>query len=164
MFKKLWGFTLVELVCVVAVLGIMALIGAPSVDGLIKGERLRLSTMEMVSDLRFAKMYGVSHNVASVFVRFNGDSDRGIYLGYDVYYPQNLGGNSILKHVDFPGGIIVDGGESTFSSVVSENRLEFKGDGSVSPACTIVVKDTEKGNKRYITLTIGYTRIMEVNK
>jgi prepilin-type N-terminal cleavage/methylation domain-containing protein len=164
MKKKHLGFTLVELICVVAVLGVMALIEVPSVSRMLEAQRLKLMAEDMVNDLRFAKMYAVSHNVTSVFVKFNGDIDSGIYQGYDIYYPQNLEKNSILKHVDFSNKVIVDGGESTFSSARSENRLEFRCDGSVSPACTIVVKDIENNDKKYITLTIGYTRIMEVER
>lgn len=158
------GFTLVELLCVISIMGIMALVQYPNINRMVEAQRLNQNTRVLISDLRYAKMYGISKNVPSVFVRFNGDVSRGEYNSYDIYQMKNLSGSCVLKHVDFDSEIIVDGFESTFSNTTSENKIEFRSDGSVNPPCTIVLKDIQNKNKKYITLTIGYTRIMEVQK
>lgn len=158
------GFTLIELLSVILIIGILSLIEYPNINKMVESQRLNGTVKVLINDLRYAKMYGVSKNVPSVFVRFNGDISRGEYTGYDVYQMKDLGVSSILKHVDFNRDIIVDGFDSTFSSASSENRIEFRSDGSVNPPCTIVVKDIDTNNKKYITLTIGYTRIMEVER
>jgi prepilin-type N-terminal cleavage/methylation domain-containing protein len=160
---KRTGFTLIELICVLAIMGILMTIAVPSFSQMSRIEKLDISVKGLVNDLRYAKMYAVSRNITSVFVRFSGDVSKGIYTGYKIYYPNNML-QPVLKEVVFYEGIIVDGWSSTFSNVSGENIIEFKNDGSVYPACTIVLKDSLRGEMRYITLTIGYTRIMEVQK
>ena len=157
------GFTLVEVVCVLAIIGIIMATVIPAINQMTRVKKLDISVKALVNDLRFAKMYAVSRNVTSVFVRFKGDVSTGIYTGYKIYYPNNIQ-HPNLKDVLFNEGIIVDGWSSTFSNVSGENVIEFKNDGGVYPACTIVLKDSLSGEKKNITLTIGYTRIMEVRK
>lgn len=155
------GYTIIELICVIAIIGIMAGLSYPSIKGLLSSERLNLSSKVLINDLRYAKMYAVSKNITSVYVKFTGDADKGIYSGYMIYYPNNMA-NPVLINKNFDDEIIIDGKNSTFGTANTSDIIEFKPDGSVYPACTIVIRDTDSGDSKKITLTIGYTRIMEI--
>lgn len=158
------GFTLIELLCLLAIIGIVSSIAYPSLSYLVKADRLRLSSKILVNDLRYAKMYAVAKSYnATIKVKFIGASGSEIYKGYRISNTANLT-NDKLKETYFYPGIIIDGWRSTFASDESENTIEFFSNGSVSRACTIVLKDTETGETKNITLTIGYTRIMEIEK
>lgn len=66
-----------------------------------------------------------------------------------------------LKKVNIPKGVLIctRGEGSTFNV---DDKIIFKPAGNVAPfACTIALKDVDSGKKKYITLTIGFTRIME---
>lgn len=158
------GFTLIEVLCLIAIIGIISSIAYPSISLLVKEDRLKLSSKMLVNDIRYAKMYAVSKGYnATIKVRFIGNSNTGIYTGYIILNTANLT-NSKLKEKYFYPGVIIDGWKSTFSSGSEENTIEFFSNGSVDPACTIVLKDKETGETQNITLTIGYTRIMEIEK
>lgn len=159
--KKTKGITLIELICVIAIMGIVGSIMYPSLKDLESGNQLSLQTDIMVNDLRYAKMYAVSRNITSVYVRFTGNGSIDSYTGYKIYYPNNLV-NVTLKVVTFYNRVIVDGLNSTFSTKSAKDLLEFYSSGNVYPVCSIIMKDTETGRTKKITLTTDYTRIMEV--
>lgn len=157
------AFTLIEIICTLAVLSIILLIATPSISGFIRKDRLRTSTDMVVSDLRYAKMHAVSKGNSNAHVLFNkvsGEEDFNSYLVYSF----NDGVQYTLKEVRLPDRVRIcsnrDG--STFDT---GGKLTFESQGSVSPyACTVALKDLDTGKKEYITLTIGYTRIMRVQR
>jgi type IV fimbrial biogenesis protein FimT len=57
------GFTLVELMIVLAVVAVIALIAAPSMRSLIQMQRLRSINAQLVTDMQFARNEAVSRNV-----------------------------------------------------------------------------------------------------
>ena len=161
--KKNKGYTLIEMICVMAILGIICSICYPNLNGFIRGQRLNVCTKMLVNDLRYAKMYAVSKNYPVINVMFIGDVGKEIYSGYKIYVPGSME-NATLKEKSFYKEIIVDGGKSTISSGIAQNIIEFHAGGYAYPACTIAVCDTFSGKTKNITLSIGYTRIMEVIK
>lgn len=158
------GFTLIELVCVLGLIGIMSSIAYPSIRSLLKADRLKLSSKLLINDIRYAKMYAVAKGYkATTLVRFLRDDKSGTYIGYRILDTGNVN-HEILKERYFYHGVIIDGDNSTFSSGNKVDTLEFFSNGSVEPACTIVLKDLDTGKSKKITLTIGFTRIMELEK
>lgn len=158
------GFTLMEIICTLAVISIILLITAPSVTGYVRKDRLKIATDEIVNDLRYAKMHAVSKAQTDVTVEFKKSQES--IDGFDYYalsFYEN-GTKKEIKKVSLPMRVRicsrVDG--STFDMT---NRIVFQPAGNVSPfACTVAVKDIDTGKKENITLTIGYTRIMRVVK
>ncbi len=58
------GFTLVELVVVLAIIGITSAIAAPSVAGWIQNYRAKTAARQLMSDLLFARMSAVSQKLS----------------------------------------------------------------------------------------------------
>lgn len=162
--RALRGFTLIELLCTIAIMSIIAAISYPDVETYINKDRLDIAAWELVNNLRYAKMYAISKNVTAVHVMFLGDTGDGEYKRYIIYTLPAQGSSMTLKDVNLPENVCICRYKSTFSRPNSENKLIFKTNGSVNPACTITLLDKKTGEESAVTLTIGYTRIMKVNQ
>lgn len=93
------GFTLVELVVVIAVLGIVSVMAAPSFTGSFARNHLRGAAGEAYADMQFARAEAVQSNGA-VNVAFSAS-------GYQV-----TRGTQVVKSVSFGGGVLVSGGST----------------------------------------------------
>jgi prepilin-type N-terminal cleavage/methylation domain-containing protein len=60
--KKRTGFTLVELLVVLAILGIMSVVVIPSLNRWMDNYRVRTATRQLATDMQFARMNAVSQN------------------------------------------------------------------------------------------------------
>lgn len=155
------AFTLMEVICTLAVISIVLLIASPSVISFVRKDRLRTTTDRLVSDIRYSKMYAVSKSESSVHMLFNNAEGSRDYDSYLIYSYNGTIQNNIKK-VRLPDGVRVCSREEDGTLDIS-GKLSFSILGNVLPhACTIVLKDIDTGKKDYITLTIGYTRIMRV--
>lgn len=56
------GFSLIELLAVIVILGIMASISVPSIGGVIEGSRIKAAKADMVSVLNVAKLYFIQNS------------------------------------------------------------------------------------------------------
>jgi prepilin-type N-terminal cleavage/methylation domain-containing protein len=146
------GFTLIEIICVLAIISIIAGIHNLNLSAWSANLKLKIATRELINDLRFSKMYAASNYNSTIKLLFN---------GYKIYDVSRISGATI-KDVKLKENIVIDGIHSTFYGISGGKYIEFHYNGSVSPACTIALKDTINNKLRYITLTIGYTRAMEV--
>jgi type II secretion system protein H len=94
-----YGFTLIELMVVIAVLGIVGMLAAPSFSDAFARNHLRGTAGEAYADLQYARAEAVQRN-AAVAVAFSA-------TGYQV----TLAGQT-LKTVTFDGGVALSGGAS----------------------------------------------------
>ena len=157
------GFTLIEMLCVLAIISIIVGIHTLNLTTFTAELKLRLATKELINDLRFAKMYAVSNYSSTTKLQFYGEVAKNTFSCYKIYDPSKMAGSTI-KDVKLKENIVIDGMHSTFSEGYVAKDIEFRFNGSVDPACTIALKDTINNKLRYITLTIGYTRAMEVDR
>lgn len=93
------GFTLIELMIVIAVLGIVSVLAAPSFTSTFARNHLRGAAGEAYADMQFARSEAVQSNGA-VVVSFSGS-------GYQV-----TRATQVVKTVTFGGGVQVAGGST----------------------------------------------------
>lgn len=94
---SLRGFTLIELVVAMAVLGILAVVAAPAVGEYLATQRLKGAAEELQTDLQFARMQSVQKNAAITVTLAS--------TGYTIAQ-----GATTIKSVTFGGGSNVSAG------------------------------------------------------
>ena len=82
------GFTLIELMVVVALVGIILALAAPSFSRTIEMQRLRGVNAQLVTDMQFARSEAVSRN-SLMRVSFGSDATQSCYVVY-VAAPGNI--------------------------------------------------------------------------
>ncbi|HEU18971.1 MAG TPA: prepilin-type N-terminal cleavage/methylation domain-containing protein [Deltaproteobacteria bacterium] len=155
------GFTLIELIIVMALIGIMAGIATPLFNSYMKDERLRESVRNLKSDMELAKIRAVRAN-ARVAVTFDTANNR-----YAIFIDDGAGGGTAgdwvrnggeteIKTVDLPDD--VDMYEVTFGGAA---RVRFRGVGLPNAAGHCYMRNT---NDKYIGIVqtmLGLTRLQE---
>lgn len=91
------GFTLIELVVAIAVLGILAVVAAPAVGEYLATQRLKGAAEELQTDLQFARMESVQKNAVITVTLAS--------TGYTIAQ-----GATTIKAVTFGGGSNVSAG------------------------------------------------------
>ncbi len=106
------GFTLIEMMVVLAIMAIMATISAPSFSDYLANQRVRASTVDLLGTLTYARSEALKRN-GTVFVRANGgDWSQGwvVTTSATKTYAQCLTNLSDCLHVQQPvDGIAVSG-------------------------------------------------------
>lgn len=118
MWHKNSGFTLVELMIVVALLVIVATMAVPSFQGLIESNRLKSTTNDVLGTLNYARSEAVRRG-EPVEVRAAGG---GLGDGLEVIYTDDDGNVEVLRESGpMPGSVTV--------SLQSGDMPVFRGDG-----------------------------------
>jgi len=113
------GITLMELMTVIAVIGILSAISIPPFIQWQQSARLNSAAWDLKSDLSFARSHAIKTGEA-VNVRFAGD-------GYTVFIDAD---DRVLRNKNYTGTVAMSG--STFE----DNETVFTRTGEVSPART----------------------------
>jgi type II secretory pathway pseudopilin PulG len=77
--RRAAGFTLVDLMMALAILGILLHLAAPALDRLSQGMEIRLAAKEVAGALLQARQYAITHNV-KVGVKFRTEDDGRVTL------------------------------------------------------------------------------------
>jgi len=146
------GFTLVELMIVIAIIAILAAIAAPNYQNFMAQRRLNGAARQIMSDLMHARMQAVSQNI-KVAVGFPNFSD---HVNYSIYYDSNGDGT-------VAGSLATDGtvsGTETNPNAITKNVSQDYYDVTVSsssspPRVIFHVRGTANGATIKVRNTAG---------
>ena len=99
MIKNQRGFSLTELMVVVAVMGIMGMIAVPTLVTALPGYRLKSSARELCSNMRKARSLAIKQNRNDVTIKFRTDNN--------TYTIDNS------ERIALPGGVTFGHGNAT---------------------------------------------------
>lgn len=167
------GFTMIEVMIVVALIAIIAGIGIPAFSNWLPNYRLKSAATDMFSNMQLAKMEAVKLN-RSIKIEFHTSPQPGSYElidGANVIKSVNLqdynhngeigfGHGSAGKDATTSGGTPPSDGVSFYS-----NELEFTSRGTTKGDSGYVYVQNQKGTAYAIgTLTSGVIRLRKWNE
>ena len=89
--KKIYvsqGFTLVELLITIVIMGVVMSMGLPAFNGTVRNSRLTTHANELVTALNLARSEAIKRNI-TVFVRRKGSTSQNWSEGWDVFVDEN---------------------------------------------------------------------------
>ncbi|MCW5213700.1 GspH/FimT family pseudopilin [Desulfobulbus sp. TB] len=161
--QEIRGFSFVELMVVIALIGILSAISLPSILRGLPEKRLKAAARNVYADLQKARQLAVKKN-KKITVRFN-ESDRYYYFDEDKkgtagYKKWNFG--EIKKDLaDYSGVIYGKGGavknwnNSLIKHIVPYQDISFKITGTATPA-SIYLQFQNKDTITYAVTTTNY--------
>lgn len=137
------GFTLIELVLTLCIIGILASIAIPDFKATLEDYRLKNAATEIASDIRLIQQRAISEgNIFKIIFDLN-KRDR-----YHVAQ-----GTRILKTAYLPDGVILEG-----TSLGGGHQIVFTESGAPSPAGSITLKN-KRGERRYVIVAVATGRV-----
>ena len=146
------GFTLMELMIVIAIIAIMASIAIPNFIGWLPDRRLDAGAQDILQGLQKSRSKAIMTN-RNVIVNFNAGADSFIaFVDEDASNDQSAGDLTIVNR-NMPAG--VDLGNPTFG-----NTLTFNNRGMPSASGTVTLQKT-KGNSQAIELYLSGHSVLD---
>jgi len=145
------GFNLVEISVVIAILGILMMIGIPSARFFIPNIELTTTAREVTSQLRFAAQQSVTEQV-KYLIKFN--TVLGQYSLYRLPDPLDPEVEEFIETKELPSSI-------SFNSIsgLTENEVSFNSAGAPSESGQIELKNTNNSSKTINIRPSGYVKI-----
>lgn len=151
------GFTLIEVMAVIALTAVVSAIAIPNILGVLPKHRLSGSSREILSILHYAKMAAIKEN-STVVVNFNpGSRDCTVFVddGEGGGTPEDKvrsGGERILKHYVMPSGVIL-------LTPPFGNSLSFNNRGFADSTGDVTIRNST-GDRKIRILPSGHCRII----
>ena len=131
--RKKWGFTLIELIIVIAILSIVLAIAAPNFTAYRDNTNLREAARDISSDIQLYKQRAVSENVQYSITFNSGTNDYVIKRVAALVGTKQVGaGNSSIKILGAPifsGGVptitLLPRGTSTAGSLILQHTTRL---------------------------------------
>lgn len=144
--SKKSGFTLVEILAVIMVIGIIALVSLPIYTQIKPGINLNAETRDIVSDLRYAQQLSVTEQV-NYSVTFN--------LVQNKYTVTNTSNGQIIKSKDIGQGIAID----SITGLTSNNTAIFNVTGAAIESGSITLINISNATSTISIKPSGYVKI-----
>lgn len=159
LIRRSSGFTLVELMVVLAILAIVVSIGVPSFNTLIKNNRLSAASNDVVGALHFARSEAVRRGRAVGVQALDSDIANGLQVWFDANGDGNFGAGEEMRMVRLTdvSGLVVTADETNLDMAYSA-RGAVNGAGN---ELSITLCDDRSGNhgKQLRLLASGVLRL-----
>lgn len=169
------GFTLIELMLVVAIAAVLMGFGVPSVTGILNSNRLTSASNALLSSLRLARSEAFKRN-GRVIVCKSADGDTctsagGWEQGWIVFHDANHNGEHdgdevvIERGNPLAGSLRLTGNSSVgkYVSFVATGTARMTGGGFQAGTVTVCNQSAEGGEARQIVLNaVGRARVQKV--
>ncbi|MDZ7861034.1 MAG: GspH/FimT family pseudopilin [Candidatus Krumholzibacteriota bacterium] len=134
------GFTLVELMIVISVMGLIAIMALPNINGFLQSWKLNGETQEFISTLRCARSAAVKNNTSVVF-SFDLSNNTYFYFEDD----DGDGGRDTDEYMS--GTKEMAPGIRIAAHTLSGNTLTFESKGETGNSGTITIKNDRNSVK-----------------
>ncbi len=144
------GFTMMEILMLVAVVVVLAGIAMPWFLGTLESYRLRVAAWEIAGDLRLARQKAVSTQIRHRFCLSSCDSavPAGGYLLEREGTPWTVE----VARTDFPDGVVI-------TTTAPGDKITFDAKGDVSGATGTVTLTNQTGTYRVATASTGRVQV-----
>ncbi|HEX4824901.1 MAG TPA: GspH/FimT family protein [Candidatus Polarisedimenticolaceae bacterium] len=150
------GFSLVELLAVLALAGIVLAIGIPIVNEQVRIADIRSAADQMAVHMRAARMMAVTqHRVPGLDFNISVDpTNTYSYCAADPALTGNVCPSAQLRSIKMPGTAKIVSGSAT--------TITFKSDGSASATGTITIQSLVSASTETWTLTVNTLGLVTV--
>lgn len=156
--NKSRGFTLLELLVVLAIIAVVSAIVAPNIISWRNSAKIRGAVDHLMGDLEMAKISAVKEN-NNVAVLFN-------TTGYKVFVDKanpwvRDADEPLLRVRKLPAGVTFDLGHPDWG--FTNNRTRFNSRGRAGIAGTAVIVNSKGQQRDVIVSTLGRIRVQKIN-
>ena len=149
------GFSLAELLAVLALVGIVVAIGIPIVNEQIRIADIRQAADQMAVHLRAARMLAVTQHRNNVAVNVSIDpTNTYAYCAVDPALTGNVCPSTQLRTIRMPGTAKLMSG--------SDTTITFKSDGSSTAARTVTIESAVSAKTERWTLSVNTLGLVAV--
>jgi len=156
------GFSLIELLIVLAIAGVIMLIGLPALVSQMSHVRLKRSARDVATELNYARMNAITKNTKyRVAFTLNTDPTPDV-MSMFVYSSGSWGADTTRASRDIEAAIDITSPGSSFSVYFFPNGVSSSSDSTASANSSICLNNTAKTNDKMKVNVIGTTGRVEI--